>query len=462
MEYALFPTVGEIAQKNICRVGEETTVREAARLMDERGISSVIIERQDLRYLFTVEDLLQFASLGRDDNVALGSVLSHRVQCIQHDERVLAALERLEGSNDRYLGVIDRADMLIGVVTYTDILSSIDPSVLVEKKTIGELISRNAPITFTADWILEDVLCHLNRLEDAIIVVEGRVPIGIVTTKDLFKIIATGQHRDIPLASVMTSPVATTRMSSSIHEVLLHLKSLNIKRTVVVNDQNEVAGIVTQSQLVGFAYGAWINLIKYHSSELREIVGILEAKASEYEKQAMTDPLTGLVNRRVLEQKITEEMERIRRYNAPSFSVAMIDIDYFKRVNDTYGHLAGDKVLCALSEELKQQIRKCDIAARWGSEKFAIFMPQTTLAQATLLAERLLQHVAGISFLGQVSLTLSIGVGEFILAGPADNFMSRVEQALQRAKHLGRNRVEQAGDSTDKDLPASGYVLSPQ
>jgi PleD family two-component response regulator len=75
-------------------------------------------------------------------------------------------------------------------------------------------------------------------------------------------------------------------------------------------------------------------------------------------------------------------------------------------------------------------------------------MPQTSLAQATLLAERLLQHVAGISFLGQVSLTLSIGVGEFILADPADNFMSRVEQALQRAKHLGRNRVEQAGDST--------------
>ena len=91
MEYALFPTVGEIAQKNICRVSQQTTIREAARLMHERSISSVIIERQGLRYLFTVEDLLQFANLGRDDNIALGSVLSHQVQCIQFDERVLAA-----------------------------------------------------------------------------------------------------------------------------------------------------------------------------------------------------------------------------------------------------------------------------------------------------------------------------------------------------------------------------------
>ncbi len=442
MEYALFPTVGEIAQKNICRVSQQTTIREAARLMDERSISSVIIERQGLRYLFTVEDLLQFANLGRDDNVALGSVLSHQVQCIQFDERVLAALERLECSNDRYLGVIDRENTLVGVVTYTDILSSIDPSVLVEKKTIGELISRNAPITFTGDWILEDVLCHLNRLEDAIIVVEDRVPVGIVTTKDLFKMIATGQRRDIPLASVMTSPVATTRMSSSINEVLLHLKSLNIKRTVVVNNQNEVVGIVTQSQLVGFAYGSWINLIKYHSSELREVVGILEAKASEYEKQTMTDPLSGLVNRRVLEQKITEEIERMRRYNAHSFSVAMIDIDLFKRTNDTYGHLAGDKVLRGLSDELQRLIRKCDIAARWGGDQFALFMPHTTLAQATLMAERLVQQVAGISFLGQVSLTLSIGVGEFTLLDPAGNFMSRLDQALLSAKTLGRNRVE--------------------
>lgn len=444
MEYALFPTVGEIAHKNICRVSEQTTIREAARLMDKRGISSVIIEQQALRYLFTVEDLLQFASLGRDDNIALSSVLSHQVQCIQHDERVLAALELLECSNDRYLGVIDRDDALIGVVTYTDILASIDPSVLVEKKTIGELISRNTPITFTGDWILEDVLCHLNRLEDAIIVVEDRAPIGIVTSKDLFKMIATGQSREIPLASVMTSPVATTRMSSSIHEVLQHLKSLNIKRIVVVNDQNEVAGVVTQSQLVGFAYGAWINLIKYHSSELREVVGILETKASEYEKQAMTDPLTGLPNRRVLAQKITEEVERIRRYDAPTFSVAMIDIDYFKRINDTYGHLAGDKVLRGLSELLKQLIRKSDIAARWEGGKFAVFMPHTTLTQAKQFGDRLLRHAAGVLFLGQVSLTLSIGVGEFDRADTADSFTARVDQALSRAKSLGRNRMEPA------------------
>ena len=149
-----------------------------------------------------------------------------------------------------------------------------------------------------------------------------------------------------------------------------------------------------------------------------------------------------MVNRRVLVQKITDEIERMRRYNAHSFSVAMINIDLFKRINDTYGHLVGDKVICGLSGELKRLIRKCDIAARWGGDQFALFMPHTTLAQAALMAERLLQHMADVSFLGQVSLTLSIGLGEFTLADPTDNFIGRVDQALRRAKTLGRNRVE--------------------
>ena len=444
MEFSLFPTVGEVAQKNLCIVSSDTTVREAASLMNERAVSSVITEQNGQRYLFSVEDLLSFTALGRDGSQPLGTVLSHHVQYIDQGESVLTAMELLETRHEHYLGVTDSQEALVGIVTYTDILSSIDPSVLVEKKTIGELISRVAPVTFTGDWFLEDVLSHFNHLEDAIIVVEERKPVGIVTTKDLFRLIACGRSTSTQLASIMTSPVETTRMTSSIHEVLQHLKTFKIKRAVVVNDQDEVAGIVTQSQLVGFAYGSWINLIKYHASELRELVGILETRALNFEKQSLTDPLTGLANRRVLLQKIGEEQERIRRYNAPTFSIALIDIDYFKRINDTLGHLVGDQILRGLSESLGELIRKSDAAVRWGGEEFAVFMPQTSLEQAARFSERLLQHVAGKSFHGNARITISIGVGEFVLAEAPDALMKRIDEALYLAKSNGRNRVEQA------------------
>ena len=364
MELAIFPTVAQIAKKDLLRASMDMTVRLVSSMILEGNVSSVVLEKEGHRYIFSVEDILKLVHQGDNLDHRLAELTLHRADCIDGDEHVLAAMEYLEKSDGRYLAVVDQNDVLIGIVTHTDILSAMDPTVLVEKKTIGELVARKEPVTFAPDWILEDVLSHFSKMEDSIIVVETGVPIGIVTTRDVFALITSGQDISKPLSEYMNGPVVTTLISATIHETLNQLKTFHIKRAVVVDVQGKLVGVVTQSELVGFAYGTWINLIKHHASELRELVTILEAKARGFEIQSNTDALTGLANRRVLQRRVSEEIERLRRYNASSFSLVLLDIDFFKNINDTYGHLFGDDVLKVISREISGEIRKTDVAVR--------------------------------------------------------------------------------------------------
>ena len=442
MEFTVFPIVRNIAHKTVLRATPEMTVHQASGLMDKNNVSSLILERADGRYIFTVEDLLKFVHDGGHGETILDEIRLRKVHCILEDEHVLAAMELLEHHGGRYLGVIDVNDNLVGILTYTDIMSAIDPTVLVERKSIGDLISRTEPVTFSPDWILEDVLFHLNKIEDSIVVVESGIPVGIITTKDVFGIVAEGKDTSQPLAHYMTTPVVTTDITASIHETLMQLRTFKIKRAIVVNGHRKLAGVVTQSELVGFAYGSWINLIKHHAGELKELVAILEEKARGFEKVSMTDPLTGLGNRRAFHQRMNEEIDRIQRYQSPSFSMLLFDIDFFKRINDTHGHLVGDQVLKSIASEVTALIRKTDQAIRWGGEEFAVLLPCTGVNEAAEFASRLRSRIADFVFIQGIQVTISIGVGEY-LAGEQDKvFLERIDGTMYRAKTNGRNRVE--------------------
>lgn len=166
---------------------------------------------------------------------------------------------------------------------------------------------------------------------------------------------------------------------------------------------------------------------------------------AELQKIAITDSLTGLYNRRGLLALGRHEIERFHRYGSP-VSVIMLDIDNFKVVNDTYGHAAGDQVLCRLAERCRRLIRVVDILGRYGGEEFAAILPGTDLFQAAEIAERLRAAVADEPFStdpGPVSITVSIGVSR---TGPGsvglDEVIERADAALYRAKQAGRNRVE--------------------
>jgi diguanylate cyclase (GGDEF)-like protein len=159
-----------------------------------------------------------------------------------------------------------------------------------------------------------------------------------------------------------------------------------------------------------------------------------------------TDPLTGLHNRRYLMDTLAREVERSCRTDIP-LSLVMIDIDHFKRVNDTYGHQVGDAVLVAVAALLQGQLRPYDTAARFGGEEFVLVLPSTELAAAGAVAERLRKLTANLSFAkeGAADLGLTISAGVAIVSPGsivnADDLIRQADTALYRAKQDGRNRV---------------------
>lgn len=164
-------------------------------------------------------------------------------------------------------------------------------------------------------------------------------------------------------------------------------------------------------------------------------------------RQATRDPLTGMFNRRLLMERVKEEEARFSRSGA-SLSIMIIDLDKFKRVNDNYGHLAGDKVLVRFAEVAKNAIRTEDIVGRYGGEEFMVVLPNTTLAKAEDVAERIRKACEPEIILTddnrEVTFRVSIGVSQLQLGETGSNALERADTALYLAKETGRNRVEVA------------------
>lgn len=157
---------------------------------------------------------------------------------------------------------------------------------------------------------------------------------------------------------------------------------------------------------------------------------------------AYMDGLTGIFNRRYFELRIAEELARSSRHNL-TFSIIMVDIDHFKRLNDEFGHLSGDVVLRQLSSILGQQLRKSDVLSRYGGEEFAIITPETNLESALAVCDKLRKVVEGWHFPGiPRPVTISAGIAEYPVQGNTrDELVKAADEALYAAKQGGRNRV---------------------
>lgn len=170
-------------------------------------------------------------------------------------------------------------------------------------------------------------------------------------------------------------------------------------------------------------------------------------KADILHNMATTDTLTGLVNRRAFNKKIAEEFSRAKRHKS-QLSLALFDIDFFKKINDTYGHNAGDAILKELGSLIANKTRTSDTACRYGGEEFALILPETSQTEAYELLDRLRQIVAEEIFnktVKPIKATISVGVAQLDLSDrvPVD-FCERADKALYKAKSCGRNRVERA------------------
>ena len=161
---------------------------------------------------------------------------------------------------------------------------------------------------------------------------------------------------------------------------------------------------------------------------------------AEISRIASEDCLTNLYNRRKINTLIHDEIERSDRYKK-GFSIILIDIDYFKRVNDKFGHLAGDQLLRMFSEILRDTIRHTDTAGRWGGEEFVVLCPETNIDGALALADKIRQRINSYIFNDFGKQTASLGVACYVENDTVDSIIHRADIALYDAKNNGRNRV---------------------
>jgi diguanylate cyclase (GGDEF)-like protein len=200
---------------------------------------------------------------------------------------------------------------------------------------------------------------------------------------------------------------------------------------------------VQEAQLGAATYELHVSYVQEVGLIRVYVLDITQRKRAEVEIHllATTDSLTGIANRREFARILAGEVDRSKRYGGP-LSLAMYDLDYFKRVNDSFGHDVGDDVLRAVTAVVKKCIRTVDVVARWGGEEFMVLMPETELAAARTAAEKLRLTIADHRFNKIDKLTVSFGVAAFEPKDDPNSLLKRVDDALYQAKQQGRNRVE--------------------
>jgi len=296
------------------------------------------------------------------------------------------------------------------------------------------------------DWkeasaILENLVQHLS-VDAAVTASEGSARIARQAKRAMLVVVlVSGGLALLFVIMILFVQCAVVRpilhATYGLKQIRTHPGALQMRRERL-QELDDIAGAVG-------AFGAALSQINERTADLeREITERQQAQARLMEL-ATTDSLTGLHNRRYFMDTATQEFERARRYQIP-LSLLMIDADRFKSINDRFGHHIGDEVLKALAMIGQRQLRETDLFARLGGEEFAILLPQTDLADARVVAERLRQTIAEHTVdteQGLLNFTVSLGLSSLNpVTADLDDLLRQADVALYQAKQNGRNRVE--------------------
>ena len=237
------------------------------------------------------------------------------------------------------------------------------------------------------------------------------------------------------------------------------LKQIREKKKVVISNNKHTIGfpIMTEDGLFGaiIADSTYCEMSEKLSEYLEQLVyqsSITLDKANTYAeilKHATTDALTNLYNRGQFDKRIRQEVASAKRNNTP-LCCMMVDVDFFKKVNDSYGHAVGDAILKGVSGIILEQVRESDTACRYGGEEFIVILPFTQFSEAQIVAERLRSAVEANPFditsfnikdKSTLDITISVGLSEYKPPESIEGFLERVDKALYQAKRDGRNCV---------------------
>jgi diguanylate cyclase (GGDEF)-like protein/PAS domain S-box-containing protein len=432
--------VNKIMSRSLVSVPADSTVQDAVSIMLKRQLSCILIKRNHMPVgILTERDVTRLIYEKQSlDSITVDAVMSSPIRTIASDAPLHEASRLMKRHQCRRLGVTNREGILIGVITQSDIIKSVESRSIELLREVIHQKEEELQCALKSSWEKSLYLDNILRSSSDSAIIATTLDLTIKYFNPAAERLleypaqeAIGQRLEDIHAK---QAIAPSRLQHALAAVSSKGEyNFTIERRSSKNDislECRVSGIFDHDQdLVGYVL---------------TIRDVTERKRLEDQLRmaATIDKLTGMYNRQTLDDLLSREISRSHRYKIP-LSLIMADIDHFKNINDTFGHQTGDHVLREIAETFKKNIRHSDIAGRWGGEEFMIIAPQTPQASAAVMAEKLRHIIATHAFYLQQRVTISLGLTALRDHDTLESLVSRTDSALYKAKKLGRNRVEQ-------------------
>lgn len=282
-----------------------------------------------------------------------------------------------------------------------------------------------------------------------IIIIQNEIPCGIITERDLVNMLNHGAgeaNLSLPVSDFMSSPIISLNENETLFDAMVISRAEKIRHMPVVNNEDYLVGLVTYSDLVDAHFQAIEIQAELIEESFAARIEKLELLNDELKALSMEDHLMKIGNRRAMEVDLGHTHYTSARYGHP-YSLLLMDIDYFKQYNDSYGHSAGDNALKSVAESLKENIRGADRLYRYGGEEILAVLPHTNASQADEVGRKLVSSIAQCSISHKKSpyefLTISCGGACALNNNQIINswveLIQQVDNNLYKAKNNGRN-----------------------
>lgn len=305
-----------------------------------------------------------------------------------------------------------------------------------------------------AETKLKDAIALMREnAYSCLVVTNNKIPVGLITEQDIVRILEDifekSNISSYRVSDFMSFPTVVLKLEDTLFKALEIAQTMKISHIPVVDAKGEIAGLVT-----------YANLIRAHfqivEKQRKTVENAIAARTQELlmtnerlQKLALEDSLLCIGNRRAMEVDLDHTHETALRYNR-AYSVVLFDIDYFKQYNDYYGHLQGDKLLKQVAGYLKESIRQPDRIYRYGGEEFLLLLPETTIENVPIMAQRLVAGIADLTIPHCKTplevVTISGGGGSGIAENNTNKLcwqdvLAEADRGLYRAKRNGRNQI---------------------